>query len=104
MHFLNNLKPFISKLICGYTSSIVCKINFGFICLTLTWNASCKKSKQNTFIKTDGKQKLNIIHILTYKNWHKKTNISSRIKDIFIRTSLTDFIPNQMNYDELHLT
>ena len=38
-------------LIRGYTSSILCKINFQVICLTMTFNAACKKMQQNAFIE-----------------------------------------------------
>ena len=44
---------------CGYTSSIVCKIYFDIICLALTLNASIKKTSTR-FInkKLGGNQKL----------------------------------------------
>ena len=38
------------KLMCGYTSSILCKIFFVIICLTPTWNASCKKTARDYFL------------------------------------------------------
>ena len=37
---------------CGYKSSILCKIDFGLLCLTPTWGLFCKRNVQGkTFIK-----------------------------------------------------
>ena len=43
MSFLKNWLPFIHKLIHGYTSITLCRINSWLICLFLTCNSSCKK-------------------------------------------------------------
>ena len=56
-HFLEIDSTMFIKLIVEYTSSIVWKVFFGFICLTLTWNTSLKNVQQNHFIKTDWNKK-----------------------------------------------
>ena len=60
MKFMNNLQTFIhKKLLCRYTSGILCKINFVIICLAPKWNAWCKNICKEIFSsKPDGNLKL----------------------------------------------
>ena len=44
-------RPLLIKLLCGYTSIILCKIRFGILCLTPARNSSCRKNQRNIFIK-----------------------------------------------------
>ena len=46
--------PLSIKLICGYTSSSVCQINFGLLCLTLTQSEWCKKTTMKYFHEKPG--------------------------------------------------
>ena len=48
--------PSFIKFICGYTSSIVFNISLGVICLTPTWNASCKKITTKYFYQKPGEK------------------------------------------------
>ena len=47
-----------------YTTVIACKINFWLLCLTPTYNASCKKFTRNDVIKTWQEPKT-----VTFFNW-----------------------------------
>ena len=49
MSFLKNYIPLFIKLICGYTYSILCKIDFWILRLTPTRNSSCKKFTTKSF-------------------------------------------------------
>ena len=60
--------PVFIKLIWRYTSIILCRINFGIIFLTLTCNASCKRTRKRYFRqKHGGNQKL--LYFLHWKQW-----------------------------------
>ena len=59
MQFLKNGQPFIHKLIQGYISSILCKINFGLPCPTSKWNILFKMfSAQSFHQKNSGTENL----------------------------------------------
>ena len=53
--FLKINTPLFVQLTHGYTSSTVCKINFGFIFLTLTWNALFKNVATESFHQQPGR-------------------------------------------------
>ena len=75
-HFLKFYSHLFLKLICGCTSSILCKTNFGLIWLTPTWNVSCKKCAMKYFHqKPGGNQKLHkrsTGHSISYDNRNMK--------------------------------
>ena len=74
MKFLKHDNTLFIKFIYGYLWSIVCKIIFGVLCLTLKWNSKCYKIVTKLFYGEHSRnQKLNHTHSISYYNWYKKT-------------------------------
>ena len=78
------------KLICGFISSISCKIDFWLLFLTLTWHASFFFNQSKIHHQKLGKnQRLNMKHSIEHIHRYKKIIILSRIWNIHLCTSLT---------------
>ena len=87
----NIYSPLLIKLVWGYTSSIVRKINFRIAFLTPTFNSSCKNFDEVLSSKTCYNQRCKSKHRIVYQCQYNKIYIPPSIKTIHQQNLLIAF-------------